>query len=92
MTLDVPLATLERGVTEMASSFQSAGPPTLESLLGMRPQGGLPPGLRPRAGVTQAAGQPAGLVLTPAAPAAPQKRTIRIQGAEDGPKEITYIK
>jgi len=87
MSLDVPLATLERGVTEMASSFRSTGPPTLESLLGMRPQGGLPPGLRPVA-------RPAGVVVStaPVTPAVPQKRTIRIQGGEDGPKEITYVK
>lgn len=83
LALDIPLATLEKGLTEMRASMKTAGPPTLEGLLGMRPQVGLPPGLQ------QTAQRPA---YVPPPPPTPQKRTIRIVGSEEGTKEITYVK
>ncbi|WP_321471925.1 hypothetical protein [uncultured Paludibaculum sp.] len=84
--IDIPLAQLERGVAQMRASATSAGPRTLESFLGIQPSGQLPAGMRPAVkGLAESA------LVRPVAPAVPQKRTIRISGMEDGPKEITYM-
>lgn len=80
--LDVSLAQLERGMVQMKASAATTGRQTLESLLGVQPGGQLPAGLRP-----VAKGLPGNAVM---APMVPQKRTIRISGLEDGPREITY--
>lgn len=86
MSMDVPLAQLERGVAQMRASASTVGKKSLESFLGMSPAGGLPPGLRP---TVTASAIP---MAPPAPPPPPQKRTIRISGLEDGPREITYVK
>ncbi|MGC4054165.1 MAG: hypothetical protein QM757_34195 [Paludibaculum sp.] len=89
--LDVPLAQLERGVMQMRASAATTGKRTLESFLGMQPSGQMPPGLRPAMkGFPESSAAAPVTVAVPAAPAVPQKRTIRISGMDDGPKEITY--
>lgn len=89
--MDVPLAQLERGLVQMRASSatgSAAGKRTLESILGIQPSGGMPPGLRASREQTESAAMTAVTVAQP--PAVPQKRTIRISGMDDGPKEITY--
>lgn len=89
--LDVPLAQLERGVVQMRASAATAGKRTLESFLGMQPSGQMPPGLRPAVkGFPESVAAAPVTVAAPVVPAVPQKRTIRISGMDDGPKEITY--
>ncbi|QOY90643.1 hypothetical protein [Paludibaculum fermentans] len=90
--LDVPLAQLERGMVQMRASTTGTGKRTLESFLGMQPSGQMPPGLRPAVkGLPESAAMAPMTMAVPAVPAVPQKRTIRISGMEDGPKEITYM-
>ncbi len=88
MSMDVPLAQLERGVVQMRASATTTGKRTLESFLGMSPAGGLPPGLRPA--VSGSAPATAAMAMAP--PPTPQKRTIRISGLDEGSREITYVK
>jgi hypothetical protein len=89
LLLDVPVKDLERGIEAGKAAVQQAGLQALETALG----GGAaqwPEGLRPAVKSTGAreAG-PAAAVLAAKAPE-PKVRTIRIVGAEDGPKEIQY--
>lgn len=87
--MDVPLAQLERGMVQMRAAAATGGKRTLESFLGMQPSGNLPEGFRPAAnGLPQSAAMAPVTVAQPPTP--PQKRTIRISGLDDGPKEITY--
>lgn len=93
VSLDVPLAQLERGVIQAKASAQQMGQKTLESFLGMQPSGQLPPGLRPAVkGVKEVTvqGQTVTLPLPPPQPDVPKTRTIRIVGGDDGEKEVTY--
>ncbi|MGJ5816218.1 hypothetical protein [Paludibaculum fermentans] len=90
--LDVPLAQLERGMVQMRASAATTGKRTLESFLGMQPSGQLPPGLRSAVkGLPESAAMTPVVMSAPPVPLVPQKRTIRISGMEDGPKEITYM-
>jgi hypothetical protein len=83
MSLDIPLAQLERGVAQLRAGITSGGRKTLESMLGLPTAGANPvPGVRPAANGLD--------VPPPPPPPVPQKRTIRIVGAEGGDKEITY--
>lgn len=84
MTVDVPLAQLEKGVMQVKSAGQEVGKRTLESFLGVKPSGQSIAGLRPA--VT---GEPR-VAPVPARVEPPQKRTIKITGGEDGVKEIQY--
>lgn len=81
VSLDVPLAQLEKGIVSARSTTQTAGKRTLESFLGFDPP--------MQAG---AAGPPAPAVPVAAVKPLPQTRTIRISGLDDGPREITYEK
>ncbi len=93
MSVDIPLAQLERGVMQAKASAQEMGKKSLESLLGIAPSGQLPPGLRPAVkGVKEVTvqGQTVTLPAPPPQPEPPKTRTIRIVGLSDGPKEITY--
>jgi len=82
--IDVPAAELEQGIVTAKTAIQEAGKQTLESLLGTqdRPL----PGVRPA--VRGAAGDVA--VRLPKAEQPPKTMTIRIFGAEGGPREIHY--
>jgi hypothetical protein len=66
-----------------------AGRQALDSWLGAEP-GAAPAGIRPAARGTGIAGNAGGVVTLPAAEPEPKVRTIRITGAEEGPKEIQY--
>jgi hypothetical protein len=89
LSLEIPLAQLEKGVAQMRASLKDAGQKSLESLLGVKPSPGSIPGLRPAASPELAqASQPA--PVQPPAPAAPVKRTIKIVGLDAGDKEISY--
>jgi hypothetical protein len=91
VSMEVPLAQLERGVAQMRASASTTGRKTLESFLGISPSGGLPPGLRPAVtGATVTAS--AAAMVPPAPPPTPRKRTIRISGLDEGSREITYVK
>ncbi|MBI4892900.1 MAG: hypothetical protein HY821_19915 [Acidobacteria bacterium] len=92
MSLDIPTAQLEKGVASARSSFERNGRRTIESFLGVQPSGQVPPGLKPAVkGVTgPTATQAAIYPAPPREPELPKTRTIRIVGAEGGPKEITY--
>jgi len=89
LMLDVPARELEQGIEEGKRMVQQAGKQALDAWLGAAP-GAMPAGVRPAVrGARQAAAAPAATVL-PADPPEPKVRTIRIVGAEDGPKEIQY--
>lgn len=93
MSMDVPLAQLERGVMQAKASAGEMGKKTLESFLGVQPSGQLPPGLRPAVrGSREVAvqGQTVTLPVPPEQPEPPRTRTIRIVGSDDGDKEFTY--
>jgi hypothetical protein len=94
LSLDIPVAQLERGVVQMKASAKEFGAKTLESLVGVSPKPGSIPGLRPaaspqlaQASAPQVTGQPP---VRPQQPAQPVKRTIKIVGLDSGDKEITY--
>jgi len=92
MSVDIPLAQLERGVVQAKSSAQEMGTKTLESLLGIGPPAQAPSGFRPAVkGVKDVTvqGQTVTLPAVPE-PEVPKTRTIRIVGGEGGPKEVTY--
>lgn len=80
IAMDVPFAQLEKGMLTVKSATQTAGKRTLESFLGMD----LPS--------HAADAMPARPVIVAVRPLPPQKRTIRILGLEEGPKEIVYEK
>jgi hypothetical protein len=90
---DVSAAQLDRTLTQMEAAAAETGRRTLESLLGVQPSGQLPPGLRPAVKGFPAASAATARPPAPApeVPAVPQKRTIRIVGADDGEKEVTYM-
>lgn len=88
ISIDVPMAQLEKGVAQFRASMQEAGRKSLESLIGVKPAPGSIPGLRPAASPQLAQAAPA--VQPPARPAVPVKRTIRIVGLDSGEKEINY--
>lgn len=84
MALDIPAATLEKGMTQMRSSIQDAGKKAIESL--MSGQSGPP---------VQAVVTPPELradATPPPTPATPVKKTIRIVGLDNGDREVTYEK
>jgi hypothetical protein len=88
ISIDVPLAQLEKGVSQFRASMKEAGQKSLESLIGVKPTPGAIPGLRPTASpqLAQAAPEP----QAPPRPAVPVKRTIKIVGLDAGDKEINY--
>ncbi len=88
ISIDVPLAQLEKGVAQFRASMKEAGQKSLESLIGVKPAPGSIPGLRPTASpeLAQAAPEP----QAPPRPAVPVKRTIKIVGLDAGDKEINY--
>jgi hypothetical protein len=83
IAIDVPLAQLEKGMLSVKSSAQAAGRKSLESFLGINPPQQSAAAMLPR---------PAPVAAAPVPPPPPRKRTIRISGMDDGPKEITYEK
>jgi hypothetical protein len=83
LSMDVPAKELERGIEMGRAAVQQAGAQALESFLGGS-AGKMPEGVKPAV-----RGGP-GVVALPAAAPEPKVRTIRIVGAEDGPKEIQY--
>lgn len=88
-SLHLPAAELERGIETGKAAMELAGRQALESLMGgdtAKPPEGVRPAVRARGG---AAGNP-GVIGLPEASPVPKVRTIRIVGAEDGPKEIQY--
>lgn len=85
LSMDVPLAQLERGVLQAKATAKEMGRKTLESMIGIQPSGQMPPGLRPAV-----QGQSVMLPAPPPQPEPPRKRTIRIVGADEGDREITY--
>jgi len=89
LELDIPARELEQAIESGKAFALLAGQQALEAWLGAD-AGPLPEGIRPavRASGTKIAG--VGALALPAAPPEPQVRTIRIVGAEDGPKEIQY--
>lgn len=88
ISIDVPLAQLEKGVMQFRASMKDAGQKSLESLIGVKPAPGAIPGLRPAASpqLAQAAQEPP----PPPRPAVPVKRTIKIVGLDSGDKEVSY--
>jgi hypothetical protein len=89
MTLDIPAKELEEGIEAGKGMVMQAGRQALDSWLGAEP-GAAPAGIRPAARGTGIAGNAGGVVTLPAAEPEPKVRTIRITGAEEGPKEIQY--
>lgn len=91
-TLQVTMAQLDRGITEMKAGLQMAGKRTLEGLVGTQPSGpAWPSGLRSALqGGGSAAAAPAPRPVEKIEPAVPKTRTIRVVGLETGDKEITY--
>ncbi len=82
-------AELERGIQAGKAAVQQAGRQWLKALMvgdTVKPPEGVRPAVRAGGG---AAGSP-GVIPLPEALPAPKVRTIRIVGAEDGPKEIQY--
>jgi len=93
LSLDIPLAQLEKGVVQMRASAKDIGSKSLESFIGLKPQPGAIPGLRPAVSPEIAAAEVAKASAPPrppAPPAAPVKKTIRIVGLDSGDKEINY--
>ena len=82
ISMDVPLAQLEKGILSVKSTTPAGGKKTLESFLGIGPptQSAMATGPRPAVAVEAARPLPA------------QKRTIKISGLDEGPKEISYEK
>lgn len=90
--MNVSQAQFERSLAQATTTAGDMSKRTLESFLGLQPSGQLPPGFKP---AVRSSGQPyaaaaQGVPARPAAPERPATRTIRITGAEGGPKEITY--
>lgn len=94
LSLDIPLAQLERGVVQLRASAKEFGTKTLESLVGVSPKPGSIPGLRPAASpqLAQASVQQGQqeAPVRPKGPEPPVKRTIKIVGLDAGDKEISY--
>ncbi len=89
LALHLPAAELERGIQAGKAAVQQAGRQWLKALMvgdTVKPPEGVRPAVRAGGG---AAGSP-GVIPLPEALPAPKVRTIRIVGAEDGPKEIQY--
>lgn len=90
MSLNIPTATLERGMVAMKSSIETQGRQALEAMMA----GGFtatkpaakPAGREPVATMAQAEMAPP----APAAPPQPVKKTIRIVGLENGDREVSY--
>ena len=82
ISMDVPLAQLEKGILSVRSGTQAAGKKTLESFLGIGPP--------TQTAMVSAPQAPVAVAI--AKPLPPQKRTIKISGMDEGPKEITYEK
>ncbi len=89
LTLDIPAKELEAGISAGKDMMMQAGRQALDAWLGAEP-GAAPAGIRPVARGTGIEGNAGGVVTLPAAAPEPKVRTIRIVGAEDGPKEIQY--
>lgn len=89
LTLDIPAKELEAGISVGKDMMMQAGRQALDAWLGAEP-GAAPAGIRPVARGTGIEGNAGGVVTLPAAAPEPKVRTIRIVGAEDGPKEIQY--
>lgn len=89
-SLSLSMAQLERAAVQVRSGVEQASRKSLESLVGVGPQTGQIPGLRPaaRSGGAQTMASAPPAVAT--RPAQPVKRTIRIVGLEEGEREIPY--
>jgi hypothetical protein len=85
MALNVPMATLEKGMVAMKSSIETKGRQAMESMM----SGGFAAPRQPAraAGPELARAEPP---PPPPAPAQPVKRTIRIVGLENGDREVSY--
>ena len=95
LSLDIPLAQLEKGVVQMRASAKDMSTKSLESFMGLKPKPGAIPGLRPTASpeiasAAVAAPPSSAPVRTPAPPVEPVRKTIKIVGLDSGDKEINY--
>jgi hypothetical protein len=86
LSLDMPLATLQRAVNEMRSGAPGLGQRSLESILGVGP----PSRDRTIRTILEDGPAPEGTVRLPAAAPEPETRTIRIVGLEEGEREVKY--
>jgi len=89
MTLDIPARELEEGIEAGKGMLMQAGRQALDSWLGAEAGSALA-GVRPAARGTGVVGDAGAVVTLPAAVPESKVRTIRITGAEDGPREIQY--
>ena len=85
MSVDVPLAQLERGMSGLKAGVESASRRTLEGLVGVAPVAAALPKPAP-----QAVAEVKPVEVKREEPVVPKTRTIRVVGLETGEKEITY--
>lgn len=89
LTLDVPAKELEQGIEEGKRMARQAGKQALDAWLGAAPGATHARGRQAVRGVAAARARGVATGM-PSAASEPRVRTIRIVGAEDGPKEIRY--